>query len=140
MLAPPLAPPPSAVPSPSLEPDAFAVRSTADFLSLQQACGASDQALVLLFHASHCRACKAVLPKFRALAKRSRCVTLATVLYSDAKELAMRLGVSRVPMVQVYQGKDGKVDEFACGLKSLDKLRGTVDRLEQGTKYVRTDG
>lgn len=115
------------------------LHSTDEFDDLKHAATASGRPLILLFHAKHCRACKFVVPKFRKLASAHANVALATVLYTDARELSMRLGVVQVPILQVYQGDDGLVDEFSCGINGLERMRHTVEMLNQGSRYRKAE-
>lgn len=106
------------------------LRTTTDFLSLQRHAAAERTPLLVLFHADHCRVCRYVLPKFRELGENAVRARFATVKYSEARELAMRLGVSTVPFLHVYEGGLGKVEARSCGLKALPWLRDFVERIE----------
>ena len=85
-----------------------------------------DQPAFVLFHAGYCRACIAVVPKFAALARAFGSVSFATVKLEDAGELASRRGVRETPLIHIYDRGNGKVDEFPCGLSSVQRLRDTV--------------
>jgi thiol-disulfide isomerase/thioredoxin len=102
------------------------VCSTGDFLAAMAAAAERDQPAFVLFHAGYCRACIAVVPKFAALARAFGSVSFATVKLEDAGELASRLGVRETPLIHIYDRGNGKVDEFPCGLSSVQRLRDTV--------------
>ncbi len=82
---------------------------------------------VVLFHAGYCRACKAVVPKFERLAAEYGGRALfCCVKMEDALALATRVGIRQVPCVHVYDGENGKVEDFPCGPSSVARLRDTV--------------
>jgi thiol-disulfide isomerase/thioredoxin len=113
--------------SPNTEPNVVELSSTGDFLGLMARSADAGVPTFVLFHASYCRSCMFVRPKFCALANGRQAV-FATVCVEDAPDLAARLGVNQIPLVQVYDGEKGKVEEFKCGPKSLPLLRSVVER------------
>lgn len=119
-------PPPSPVVRAGLAAD---VAAASQFVALQATAAAAGRIVYVLFHAGYCRACKAVTPKFRDLAKAHPHAAFALVRLEDARELASRLGVHSVPYVHVYDGAHGKVDEFPCSPSSLPRLRDLVEEL-----------
>jgi thioredoxin-like negative regulator of GroEL len=106
------------------------VVSTGDFLAAMARAAEANAPAFVLFHAGYCRACMFVAPKFAGLADEygGSNAVFASVLVEDADELTARLGVTQIPLVQVYDGKSGKVKEFKCGPKSVGYLRSVVDQ------------
>lgn len=111
------------------EGGAVQIKSVADFLRVQASSAQGGKTVYAFFHAGYCRACKAVLPKVRALAAEYDDCVFATVKLEDARELAMRLHVRSVPYVQIYRGALGKVDEFPCAPSSWPRFKETVEEL-----------
>lgn len=107
--------------------EALEVATTGEFLEAMSRAAGHEVPAIVLFHAGYCRACKAVLPKFRRLAGETKPRGLfVTVKMEDASALASRLGIRQIPSVQVYNGEHGKVEEFPCGPSSVQRLRDTV--------------
>lgn len=120
-------------------PSASGVReltSAAAFVALQASAAAAGRPVFVLFHAAYCRSCKAVKPKYDAMAGSSTNSNRAPMFAAVAldtpggRELASRLGVNAVPYVQVYDGARGKIHEFNCAPQSLPRLRDLVARYE----------
>lgn len=105
--------------------------TAAHFQRMRQSAATANRHLFVLFHAAHCRACRTVHPKFLRIADEHPDVQFVDIRCEDARELCSRLGIHHVPTVQVYSGALGKVEEFMCGVSSLDKLRDTVHEFEQ---------
>ncbi len=130
------APPPPAPRPAAPTPSASALNSASGFVTLQAMAAATSQAVYVLFHQRSCRSCKAVKPKFEALASTTPNALFATVQLDDSggRELASRLGVHNVPRVHVYNGSQGKVNDFACAPQSLQRLRDIVAAVSGGAK------
>jgi len=95
---------------------------------------ARDHTAVVMFRASHCRSCKAVLPRVQKLAQNSKYASAKfyTVDVSANEELGRQLGIDRLPTFQFYVNRDGHpglLDEFACGgFECAHRLKRRLDR------------
>ena len=85
-----------------------------------------DKLIVLKVYSKWCKSCKAMGPKFEALARGIEAnhrggpalpIIWATLPYNqDTSHFARRtLGVKKVPSVQLYAGNGVMVDSFPCG-------------------------
>lgn len=102
------------------------VRSATDFVRVQAAAAAAGSACYVVFHARHCRACRALAPKFLAWARERGVAAHVQVDAPGGRELASRLGVRAVPVMQVYDGAQGKIDQFVLSMAKLQQVRATA--------------
>jgi len=102
--------------------------------------GDDDGLRVIRFHASFCRACKAVGTKYRRHARqmlsetsgsggdsRPAGVRFADIEVSKNPELCQSLGVKVLPYVQIYRNRR-VVEEFTCRPSEFDMLVKALDR------------
>ena len=115
----------AAPPGPATAADAEAekVGNTSDFVRLQARAATEDALCCGIFHARHCRTCRTLMPKFFTWAREQGVVAHVQVDAPGGRELASRLGVRAVPIVQVYQGAEGKIDQFVLSMARLQQLR-----------------
>ena len=50
-------------------------------------------------------------------------IVFAEIEQTEAYELCSRLGIRMLPLVQIYQGSRGKVEEFGWGPAQVGELR-----------------
>ena len=100
------------------------VESLEDYNALLAQSSESNNIVVIKFHASFCRACKAMAPKFRQLAKQyeSKPIQFAEVELFGNRDLCKALGIKRVPSVHFYSDTN-KVEDFVCGPKKISLLK-----------------
>ena len=96
-----------------------------------------DRLVVVRFHATYCRACKAVTPLYHHLARQhSDLVQFVDVPVTQANAVLHRgMGVPSLPYVHLYHPTNGLVEEGKLTRKELkefaDTLQGHVHNWEQ---------
>jgi len=94
-----------------------------------------NKALVIVFFASWCRACKATKPKFMKITKSWPQVEFCEILFDNNKELAKEKGIKSLPFFEIYTGDKEAVDAFQCGPSKIKKLDETLkERLTSSSK------
>lgn len=92
-----------------------------------------DKLIVLKVYSTWCKTCKAMAPKFEALARGIETnhrkgstlpIVWATLSYCKETSSFVRrtLGVKAVPSVQLYAGNGVLVDSFPCGPSKVSKI------------------
>lgn len=92
-----------------------------------------DKLIVLKIYSTWCKTCKAMAPKFEALARgigtnhrggSTLPIVWATLTYCEETNRFVRgtLGVKAVPSVQLYAGNGVLVDSFPCGPTKVSKI------------------
>lgn len=117
------------------------------YMALINKATAEDRTVVIKIHASWCRACKAVGPKYEKTAGRwstqetQRPVEFYSLLFDDNKKLCLRLGVKTLPVMEVIAGKQGKVSHFQCGPKKFAEgaLDEAIEAAFDGGSHARPD-
>ncbi|GAA6037101.1 hypothetical protein JCM8097_008734 [Rhodosporidiobolus ruineniae] len=89
-----------------------------------------DRLTVIDFHATWCGPCKAIAPKFEALANQHRNVTFCKVDVDQAQDIARAYGVSAMPTFV-----------FVVNERKVHQVRGAdANALEAGIKQYSTSG
>ncbi|KAK4538103.1 hypothetical protein CDCA_CDCA16G4128 [Cyanidium caldarium] len=87
---------------------------------------AADQACIVLFKARWCRSCAQVYPHYARLAAEyhdSGHVACYHATFEDQKPLFRSLGITTLPLFQVYTPESGCVEEVTLGPQRLAQLR-----------------
>jgi thioredoxin 1 len=84
--------------------------------------GYSDGDLLCIkFYASWCKSCKAIAPKYKALADeyngQAHFYEIQFSTTKEMKDLFMELNVTKTPSVQFYRGDKGRLATVVCGPK-----------------------
>jgi thioredoxin 1 len=93
-----------------------------------------DGSLVCIkYYANWCTSCKAIAPKYSALAKEyGDRVEFLEVEFSANKELFKELEVKRTPCVQFYRGESGRLSTVVCGPSKFAQVRQNLDKYLEG--------
>jgi len=86
-----------------------------------------NKVVIIKFHASWCRACKAMAPKYQRVAEDWPDLEFCEILFDNNKKLCKSLGIKILPYVEVISGSAGKVEGFSCGPSKISRLQ---ERLE----------
>eukprot|EP00308_Calcidiscus_leptoporus_P013372 CAMPEP_0119377788 /NCGR_PEP_ID=MMETSP1334-20130426/46628_1 /TAXON_ID=127549 /ORGANISM="Calcidiscus leptoporus, Strain RCC1130" /LENGTH=216 /DNA_ID=CAMNT_0007396811 /DNA_START=11 /DNA_END=661 /DNA_ORIENTATION=- len=86
-----------------------------------------NKVVIIKFHASWCRACKAMAPKYQRVAEDWPELEFCEILFDNNKKLCKSLGIKILPYVEVIGGTLGKVEGFSCGPSKISRLQ---ERLE----------
>ena len=79
--------------------------------------------IVIKFHASWCRACKAMAPKLARIADDWPDIEFYEIMFDDNKKLCKSLGIKILPFVEIVAGSAGKVESFSCGPSKISQLQ-----------------
>jgi thioredoxin 1 len=83
-----------------------------------------DKIVAIKFHASWCRACKSIAPRFKCLAKEfGGEAAFYQIEFSANKDLCRRLDIKKLPCVQFFQGAEGNVATVLCGPSKFPDVR-----------------
>jgi len=94
----------------------------------------SGRLQVVMFHANHCRSCKAAKAKFLKMMEGDQYSEVDYTLLDVSSNTAMNsmLGIENLPTFHFYVGKNGSVgilDEMECGgFGCADRIRKRLDR------------
>uniref|UniRef100_A0A7S0XIJ4 Thioredoxin domain-containing protein n=1 Tax=Erythrolobus madagascarensis TaxID=708628 RepID=A0A7S0XIJ4_9RHOD len=95
---------------------------------------AHDHTAVVMFHASHCRSCKAMRPRVQKFANDPKYASarIYAIDVSENEDLGRQLGIDRLPTFQFYVNhgdQPGLLDEFSCGgFQCARRLAARLDR------------
>jgi len=91
-----------------------------------------DKIIIIKFFAQWCRACKAIDPKYKKVAKEFPNIKFCEIEFEANKELCRQLGISVLPSLQFYQGGETKVEDFSCGPKNWHKALKKILEYQSG--------
>ena len=87
--------------------------------------------MCIKFYASWCKSCKAIAPKYSALAEKySDQADFYEMMFTttkDMKELFSELKVKKTPCVQFYRGDKGRLATIVCGPKHWTDVGKNLD-------------
>lgn len=93
-----------------------------------------DRIVVVRFHATWCKACKAIGPSFHRLARQYANVKFVDVAITEKNaDLHSGLGVPSIPYGHIYHPQGGLVEELAISRKKfwrLERMLGEYDEME----------
>ena len=84
--------------------------------------------IVIKFHASWCRACKAMAPKLARIADDWPDIEFYEIMFDNNKKLFKSLNIRVLPYIEIVAGSKGKVEGFSCGPSKVSKL---IQKLEE---------
>ena len=88
------------------------------------------QPAVIRFSASHCTACKALEPRYEALARTFPGVTFTSVTIEDDNEKLMRgLDIKAIPFIHIVREAE-TVDRFHCSARKVSVLEAKLEELD----------
>lgn len=91
---------------------------------------------VIMFVVSHCRSCKAAVPKFIQTVKEYPDVDYTIVNGEDGRVISQQLNVDNFPAFRFFMrsstGEIGLLDEFICGgFECARRVRKRLDRFTE---------
>ena len=103
---------------------------------------AEDERLIVVkFYATWCKSCARFGLKLKKFAKKhgdlvdehevelhKGDIRFAEIEYSKNMKLCKTFGIKKLPFVQIYKAKNGRIDEFVCGPKDFNEK--VVKRVE----------
>jgi thioredoxin 1 len=94
--------------------------------------GCSDGDLFCIkFYASWCKSCKAIAPKYKALADeytgQAHFYEIQFSTTKEMKDLFTELNVTKTPSVQFYRGEKGRLSTVVCGPKRWTDVEKHLD-------------
>ena len=101
--------------------------SEAEYNALLKAARTENRFVCIKFHASWCRACKAVAPKFQRVANGWPDVEFYSILFDENKPLCKRLGIRVLPFIKIVAGSRGEQEGFTCGASKIARLSEKLD-------------
>ncbi|KAG1677433.1 hypothetical protein FOA52_001888 [Chlamydomonas sp. UWO 241] len=100
---------------------------------------AGDKLVIVEFYAPWCNACKALYPKLcKIMDENVDDIRFLKVCFEDNKEMCKTLGVRVLPYFKLYQGAQGKVDEFSCSISKLQRFKDAVASYNGGICSLET--
>eukprot|EP00241_Pyramimonas_parkeae_P012575 CAMPEP_0114226634 /NCGR_PEP_ID=MMETSP0058-20121206/1341_1 /TAXON_ID=36894 /ORGANISM="Pyramimonas parkeae, CCMP726" /LENGTH=269 /DNA_ID=CAMNT_0001337381 /DNA_START=162 /DNA_END=971 /DNA_ORIENTATION=+ len=87
-----------------------------------------EDMLVLCFYTkNNCYACHSVQPKIHKLAAATPDITVLRINYDDFPEFCRSVvNVKHMPLIQVYRGSSGLLDQFTIPLTNFSRLRASL--------------
>lgn len=81
--------------------------------------------LCIKFYSSWCKACKAIAPKYNALAEEhdDQAYFYEMRFSKELKDVFSELGVTKMPCVQFYRGATGRLATVVCGPRKWADVR-----------------
>ncbi|CAM9524264.1 unnamed protein product [Pylaiella littoralis] len=116
-------------------PPPQAINSEADLTEIL-ALAKPDSLVVVNFHATLCRASRAIEKKYKRTAAEfagtdGQDVTFADVCFDSNRQLCERMGIRSVPHVQIFSGSCGKIADFSIAPHQYNTLTSLLaDRRE----------
>ncbi|GMH67357.1 hypothetical protein TL16_g04658 [Triparma laevis f. inornata] len=104
--------------------EVITLKTQEEYLTFLETCATTNSLAVIKFHASWCKSCQSFSRKFTHLSTLSpSSISYASLEFSSNPKLCRSLGVTHLPSVQIYKGKEGKVESFSCSPKRFEKVK-----------------